>query len=660
LPVTVNINGLSVIHQTSNGVAMATVPDVCKTPSAGGPIPVPYPNVAMSLDLVGGTTTVTIDGSSAAISGSKFIKSTGDEPGVAGGVASGVFAMEATFITFSPTVTLDGKPACRLTDKMLMNKGNTVCMAGALNPEVPTTCPAMPSSSSSSSSSSDAGACVQPEAPKHCALRSVIVQCGHSQRKLQLDLAKHDVQVLQVVSGAHEPDKLIVEWDGTCDYKHAYCPSVLVHEDDEWKPIGKAKGTIELEAPSLSLVRDWAFIFKLLVSQKNIKPAYRTIVSRLCLGHEKADVDAGQWLQVQVFPEVEWKASNVSIAYTHENVEKAEGEPKSFAYREEATWVLSGSFETKFGANATKLPLRGTYLSDSLPLVGSLLRKVGWCASVFDSMSKHGSPVKFTPRWPKWTMEGELKLVEIPGKPIVGSEGSFKFGFDPLFGIELETSILDWIIRFACAIAGPPGEAVAKALIEIRKRFAKGSGDEESMVQGSLDIDIVLTAGGGIKGKLGWKFVDGECEIDHEAAEVSAVLDVKVEGRVIAKGHLRAGRWFTIEASGGGKIVAAAVEGNEANEEPEKKPCRFGARIVPKGGKDLLATEGEIFFSGLGIYYILYLEAGVGGAVNKDKKKRDEDDDSGPNATHQLCDPKKGAFVVLKPWTWPDRTKESQ
>jgi len=73
LPVTVNINGLSVIHQTSNGMAMATVPDVCKTPSAGGPIPVPYPNVAMSSDLVGGTTTVTIDGSSAAISVSPWL-----------------------------------------------------------------------------------------------------------------------------------------------------------------------------------------------------------------------------------------------------------------------------------------------------------------------------------------------------------------------------------------------------------------------------------------------------------------------------------------------------------------------------------------------------------------------------------------------------------
>ena len=67
IPVTVNINGLSVIHQGSDGIATATAPDVCLTPSPSGPIPIPYPNIAMSSDLTGGTTTVTIDGSPAAI-----------------------------------------------------------------------------------------------------------------------------------------------------------------------------------------------------------------------------------------------------------------------------------------------------------------------------------------------------------------------------------------------------------------------------------------------------------------------------------------------------------------------------------------------------------------------------------------------------------------
>ena len=39
MPVTVKVNGTanSLVHKGSNGISMATIPDVCKTPSPGGP-----------------------------------------------------------------------------------------------------------------------------------------------------------------------------------------------------------------------------------------------------------------------------------------------------------------------------------------------------------------------------------------------------------------------------------------------------------------------------------------------------------------------------------------------------------------------------------------------------------------------------------------------
>lgn len=133
MPVTININNLTLCHKGSNGVSMATVPDVCKTPSPGGPVPIPYPNIAMSSDLMKGTTTVKADGGNMCANyGSEFFKSTGDEPGVVGGVASSTFIKEATWITFSFDVKLEGKAACRLTDKMFHNHQNTVNMGGLL------------------------------------------------------------------------------------------------------------------------------------------------------------------------------------------------------------------------------------------------------------------------------------------------------------------------------------------------------------------------------------------------------------------------------------------------------------------------------------------------------------------------------------------------
>lgn len=135
MTITVNINKLSLVHQQSAGFSVATLPDVCKTPSPGGPVPVSYPNLARATDLAKGTTTVNADGGNmCANHGSEFSRSTGDEPGTLGGVKSGVYTKEATWVTFSMDVKLEGKGACRLTDKMLHNRGNTVNAAGTINP----------------------------------------------------------------------------------------------------------------------------------------------------------------------------------------------------------------------------------------------------------------------------------------------------------------------------------------------------------------------------------------------------------------------------------------------------------------------------------------------------------------------------------------------
>lgn len=130
MSVTIIVNGLTLVHRGSAGFARATLPDVCKTPP--GPVPAPYPNLARSADLAKGTRTISADGNSAAIRGSEFACSVGDEPGVAGGIVSGTFKKEATWLSFSMDVHLEGRNACRLTDKMLMNHGNTACLAGEI------------------------------------------------------------------------------------------------------------------------------------------------------------------------------------------------------------------------------------------------------------------------------------------------------------------------------------------------------------------------------------------------------------------------------------------------------------------------------------------------------------------------------------------------
>lgn len=132
--VSINVNNLSLAHRGSGGVAVASAPDVCLTPAPPGPpVPVPYPNIARASDLAGGSKRVKVDGGNpAAVKGSKLATSTGDEAGTTGGVASGTTKGKATWLSHSFNVRIEGRPACRLTDKMLMNSGNTVCCGGFL------------------------------------------------------------------------------------------------------------------------------------------------------------------------------------------------------------------------------------------------------------------------------------------------------------------------------------------------------------------------------------------------------------------------------------------------------------------------------------------------------------------------------------------------
>src|SRR5215471_3909795 len=84
---TIFVNSRGVAHKNSGG--MSTVfPDVCKTPSPGGPIPIPYPNIGKSSDTSSGPTTVTNDGVMPMTKDAKYMMSTGDEAGSATGVMS--------------------------------------------------------------------------------------------------------------------------------------------------------------------------------------------------------------------------------------------------------------------------------------------------------------------------------------------------------------------------------------------------------------------------------------------------------------------------------------------------------------------------------------------------------------------------------------------
>lgn len=120
--VSVGVNKRSVVHSSSSGVTIV-FPDVCKTPSPGGPIPIPYPNIAKSGDTADGSSTVKMDGNPIMLKSSNFSTSTGDEAGTAGGgIVSNTTKGKAEFVNYSFDVKVEGKNVPRQLDPMLHNK----------------------------------------------------------------------------------------------------------------------------------------------------------------------------------------------------------------------------------------------------------------------------------------------------------------------------------------------------------------------------------------------------------------------------------------------------------------------------------------------------------------------------------------------------------
>lgn len=113
---------------TLQGGMCFAFPDVCKTPTPVGPIPIPYPNTAMGQTANSATCAqkVYFAGQQAFTLKTKIPMSNGDEAGVAGGVVSNKFKSEVGFTQGCTNVLIEGSPAIHLTSPSKHNDSNTV------------------------------------------------------------------------------------------------------------------------------------------------------------------------------------------------------------------------------------------------------------------------------------------------------------------------------------------------------------------------------------------------------------------------------------------------------------------------------------------------------------------------------------------------------
>lgn len=116
-------NGRGIAHKGSGGMSIV-FPDVCKTPTPAGPIPIPYPNIGKSSDTSKGPKKVKTDKKMPMTKGAKYSMTAGDEAGSATGVISSKVKGEAEYMLYSFDVKFEGKNVCRMGDPLFHNKKN--------------------------------------------------------------------------------------------------------------------------------------------------------------------------------------------------------------------------------------------------------------------------------------------------------------------------------------------------------------------------------------------------------------------------------------------------------------------------------------------------------------------------------------------------------
>lgn len=116
-------NSRSILHKGDGLTQIAITPDVCKTPTPGGPVPIPYPNFAMDANLAKASKKVKIKGNKIALKSSNLSTSTGDEPGTLKGIISNKWKGKCTWPVVSMDVKVEGKGVARFMD-MTLHNGN--------------------------------------------------------------------------------------------------------------------------------------------------------------------------------------------------------------------------------------------------------------------------------------------------------------------------------------------------------------------------------------------------------------------------------------------------------------------------------------------------------------------------------------------------------
>ena len=437
---------------------------------------------------------------------------------------------------------------------------------------------------------------------KLCEYSVFKVSCDHKARQFKLDSAQDKPNdgsryVYQVLAKAEEPDRIHIQYQGQChgrDYAHPDCGGFKVtgpnmaHKDQDGN-------TFKVYAPKDKGCDDFATFLKLFLLP-NSQAATYTAKPISCYNHGDADP-----VTIQAFSTVSWQ-SDLSLG----------GEVDENRH---VNWGLHGNIQINSNQNTYKLgadtstPLDSifenvqSFMNELLPMLGCL-----------DRYSNGALNIKVDP--PQLKLEGNLKNVENPQGFNVDYQGSVAVKLDPLFALEGEVDIVQWIID--CF----PETKAASFLQSIV---------EKSENSDSFDVSIKLSCQDRIEGYTKWsKEPQKKWEKEHDLADE---LELIIKGEVEAQGSV-----FGMHFSAGADLQANSGFKIEANPD------------VINGN---LAIKPRLHFNGLHVKWAYH--AHIGGSPDHPHQRGSSPNND--NSDSELEGETVHHSTLIDPKTWPDQVK---
>lgn len=484
----------------------------------------------------------------------------------------------------------------------------------------------------------------RPPAPP-CCFQNVVVKCSHGERAYVMTLPlppdKKDDNELHVIAGHTNADKVEVTLNGgPCNRGHAETPCVKSANVNRCPIQSTSKLTIEAFAPERSITQpgQWkSMIWPDVTSDCQTYPVNTTA----CEGA------SGCSTVLKAFPYVKWSiAAGFSLPGAPLTDKKKTGfsatkkgdqyDSKKFIEYSCKQNNWGGKYPTvtlELDGGNTKHELGGEYQSfikDTATYMEDFKSFADLAGGFMHSM---GGP-DFSVQYPSIEIFYECETVEIKGTPRVGVQGTAELGLSPLIGLTFSYDVLEWLLGMANLYA--PG--LGKALIAVKQRAEKGYFHDSVKVELSLTFAI----NGSISGSLAWQKTDPSAKEWECLGEVDRTLD----GSFIGKASAELDTWL-FSAGAGAEVGGKTGVGAKVN-----------AGEDPKG----VFAEGRLYFSGVTVYYSVYVSAGT---ASKEPKSRTYEDKEGgtPRRKHKTGESSSSSgkakttegehYPLVEPGEWP-------